>query len=92
MRDTVFNIVAFMLPFVPCALFYYTSRKSLLAARHLSRDLHEAHALIVRAMRMLRDRDDFDSRYTYNLLHDYMEGKLKEYGLPEVPPLPRRAK
>ncbi len=92
MRDTLLSVAAALVPFIPTALFYYSSRRSLRCARELSRDLHEAHTLIVRAMRHLRDHDDFDSRYTYNLLHDYMEAKLKGYGLPEVPPLPRRAK
>jgi len=73
-------------------MFHYSSRKSIASAKALSRDLHEAHSLIFDAMKVLRDHDDFDSRFTWNKLHDYMELKLTQYGLQQVPPLPRRTK
>ena len=53
--------------------FMYVVVRYRVALRFLTRDLLEAHRLLVKAMKILRDRDDFDSRYAWHEMDEYMQ-------------------
>lgn len=90
MSQSLFYGLIWGLQILSIGFFHFAARKRTATMRVLCRDLNEAHHLLIKAMKVLRDHDDFDSRYTWHELDDYMTAKLRQYGLDEVPVPPRR--